>query len=150
MSLVHVISLLLLDISDFKYTEQVRPNHSRLENESFNDLLLSIPSAFICTVSSCSHIFFATFLTSRSKIAYIKSKVLDITYIVIIGIKVTKETAMEVDELVYLDFNPETEKLIIKIFITFLSTKIQIVNTILYERGGGQTLLFTHFGLNSF
>ena len=136
MSLVHVISLLLLDISDFKYTEQVRPNHSRLENESFNDLLLSIPSAFICTVSSCSHIFFATFLTSRSKIAYIKSKVLDITYIVIIGIKVTKETAMEVDELVYLDFNPETEKLIIKIFITFLSTKIQIVNTILYERRG--------------
>ena len=133
MSLVHVISLLLLDISDFKYTEQVRPNHSRLENESFNDLLLSIPSAFICTVSSCSHIFFATFLTSRSKIAYIKSKVLDITYIVIIGIKVTKETAMEVDELVYLDFNPETEKLIIKIFITFLSTKIQIVNTILYS-----------------
>ena len=138
MSLVHVISLLLLDISDFKYTEQVRPNHSRLENESFNDLLLSIPFAFICTVSSCSHIFFATFFTSMSKIAYIKSKVLDITYIVIIGIKVTKETAMEVDELVYLDFNPETEKLIIKIFITFLSTKIQIVNTILYERGGGR------------
>ena len=94
--------------------------------------------------------FFATFLTSRSKIAYIKSKVLDITYIVIIGIKVTKETAMEVDELVYLDFNPETENLIIKIFITFLSTKIQIVNAILYERGGGQKLLFTHFGLNSF
>ena len=143
MSLVHVISLLLLDISDFKYTEQVRPNHSRLENESFNDLLLSIPSAFICTVSSCSHIFFATFLTSRSKIAYIKSKVLDITYIVIIGIKVTKETAMEVDELVYLDFNPETEKLIIKIFITFLSTKIQIVNTILYERGGAETPVYT-------